>query len=92
MKIKKILSVLLVAAVILIPSASAFAEETETAATEISPRVIGIGDTQDSAISLVLNGAGGVLGGVVYDLFIQSALIKIGLSGQTLPALLRELA
>ncbi|MEK3658181.1 hypothetical protein NSQ29_01300 [Paenibacillus sp. FSL F4-0236] len=73
MKIKKYLSVLLVAAVILIPSASAFAEETETAATEISSRAVGLGDSQATAISLVLNGAGGVVGTVIYDLFIQSA-------------------
>ncbi|WP_156830138.1 hypothetical protein [Paenibacillus sp. HW567] len=73
MKIKKFLSVLLTVAVVMIPSASAFAEDSNTAkvasAATVTPYIVGIGDTQASAISLVLN----EYGGVIYDLFIQSS-------------------
>lgn len=74
-KIKKFLSVLLISAVVLIPSASAFAEENSQV-SEVRPMVVGIGDTQSTAISLLLNGEGGVLGGVIYDLFIQNSTEK----------------
>lgn len=70
-KIKKFLSVLLISAVVLIPSASAFAEEN-VQSVEVSPASVGVGDSESTAISLILNGEGGVLGGVTYDLFIQN--------------------
>lgn len=70
-KIKKFLSVLLITAVVMIPSASAFAEETAVA-PEITPYVVGLGDSESTATSLLLNGEGGVLGGITYDLFIQN--------------------
>ncbi|NQX48944.1 hypothetical protein HQN87_26840 [Paenibacillus tritici] len=71
MKIKKFLSVLLISAVVMIPSASAFAEEN-VQLSEFSPASVGVGDSESTAISLILNGEGGVLGGVTYDLFIQN--------------------
>lgn len=75
MKIKKILSVLLISSVVMLPSASAFAEENSQL-SEVTPFVVGIGDSQSTATSLLLNGQGGVLGGVVYDLFIQNSTEK----------------
>lgn len=71
MKIKKIFSVLLISAVVMLPSASAFAENnTEaTPAGTVAPMIVGIGDTRETAVSLLLN----EYGGVVYDLFIQNA-------------------
>lgn len=76
MKLKKILSALLVSAVLMIPSASAFAE-SNTNAAEVTPFLIGVGDTQASAISLVLsNGPDVATGFVIYDLFIQDASEK----------------
>jgi hypothetical protein len=71
LKIKKFLSVLLISAVVMIPSASAFAEDN-IQISEVSPTAVGIGDSESTAISLILNGEGGVIGGVTYDLFIQN--------------------
>lgn len=67
-KIKKFLSVLLISAVVMIPSASAFAEENSSAA-EITPYVVGIGDSRENALTITPN----EYGGAIYDLFIQSA-------------------
>ncbi|WP_025707296.1 hypothetical protein [Paenibacillus graminis] len=72
MKIKKLLSVLLISAVVMVPSASAFAEDvnsTEIAPTgTVTPYIVGVGDTRATAVSIVLNDGGGA----IYDLFIQS--------------------
>jgi hypothetical protein len=67
-KIKKNLSVLLVAAVVLIPSASAFADDNNST-SQITPYVVGVGDSRANAITITPN----EYGGQIFDLFIQSA-------------------
>jgi hypothetical protein len=69
-KIKKLLSLLIISAIVMLPSASAFAENVNS--TEVTPYIVGIGDSQATAISLLLN----EYGGVVYDLFIQNSTEK----------------
>ncbi|WP_179015929.1 hypothetical protein [Paenibacillus sp. 79R4] len=56
MKLKKVLAVLFTCVMILTMSPSAFASETKTAdLTEVTPYIIGIGDTQDKALTLIPN-------------------------------------
>ncbi|MNW37000.1 hypothetical protein D3C74_140260 [compost metagenome] len=51
MKFKKVLTVLFTSVMVLTMSSSVMAESTE--ATEVTPFIIGVGDTRDTAINLI---------------------------------------
>lgn len=64
MKMKKLFSILLISASLITVSQSAFADEASTN-SEVTPQVIGVGDTRATAIDL-FNGSD-------YSLFLESA-------------------
>lgn len=53
MKLKKVLTVLFTCVMVLTMSSSAYASETSADLTEVTPYIIGVGDTQDKALTLV---------------------------------------